>query len=467
MAAAKKNVLMIMVDQHHARCFGHMGNPDVKTPNLDRLAAGGVRFDNCFAQHGTCIPSRTSWLTGQYCHTHGVFGSDTDGIPASLLSLPAYLKNFGYGTALIGKKHLPGWPTHGFDYERLCYHADAPFRAHDYYQYLKKHDLHHLYDDLGDVEKFCLSDLPAVPVEHSLEVWTGREATKYLELQNKDKPFFAQVSFERPHPPLTVPQGCPFIYDPAKITLPENQKEKIPGGTPFYFNRNVELKWCTSVSGEETLREALCAYYSLISLIDREIGLIMDKLDELALRENTVVIFCSDHGDYAGEYARMAKGWSYDAILRVPLIWNMPGEIPSGQVKQGLVEQVDFFPTICDLLGITTPRCVQGQSLLPLLKSDADSERDAVFSEYLGVKTVRTRLYKLNYTFDGTDELGELFSLEDDPREYDNLFATEEYADIREKLLRKLLNWHIQTQQPFNSPRNDEHLPPSRWFARG
>jgi len=96
----------------------------------------------------------------------------------------------------------------------------------------------------------------------------GRRGFQQSRSRQEDKPFFAQVSFERPHPPLTVPQGCPFIYDPAKITLPENQKEKIPGGTPFYFNRNVELKWCTSVSGEETLREALCAYYSLISLID-------------------------------------------------------------------------------------------------------------------------------------------------------------------------------------------------------
>lgn len=461
----RPHVLLIMTDQHNWSCFGHRGLREVKTPHLDALAAGGTRFDECFCQHGTCVPSRTSYLTGQYAHAHGVFGNDQAGIPARLLSLPRYLQTFGYETAIIGKKHLPGWRTLGFQYERLCYHADAPLRNLHYYNYLKQHDLHALYDDLGDVRKFCFSDKPAVPVEHSLEAWTGREARTYLESRAGARPFFLMVSFERPHPPLTVPAGCPYAYRPEDITLPANDREVVPT-SPFFFDRNVENLWCRSHHGEEVLRQALCNYYALISLIDHEVGQILGCLDQTGLRENTVVIFCADHGDYAGEYSRMAKGWMYDAIHRVPCIWNWPGRIAAGSVKTGLVETIDLFPTLCALLDIQTPRTVQGQDLSRLLESEADSQREAVFYEAIGVKTVRTKEYKLSYNCTGEKELGELFDLRQDPCEYENLFGEPGLAAIRERLLRQLLNWWIATQQPDNFLPGDEILPPTRWFRR-
>lgn len=119
--------------------------------------------------------------------------------------------------------------------------------------------------------------------------------------------------------------------------MPENQ-EDLPLNSTFYFNRNVELKWCASVHGEQILREALCAYYSLISLIDNECGRILDCLDELGIRDDTIVIFCSDHGDFAGEYGRMAKGWHYDCTHRVPLIWNWKGGVRSGRTFEGFAE---------------------------------------------------------------------------------------------------------------------------------
>ena len=248
------NILMIIDDQHHAGCFGYAGHPDVKTPHLDRLAAGGVNFRNAFCQNGICLPSRVSLMTGQYPCATGVYGSDTMGIPASLLSLPTYLQNFGYQTAMIGKKHMPNWPTHGFQYERLCYHCDAPVRELHYYNYLKRHGLHEYYDALGDVEKFTSFDSP-IPAEHSMEVWTANEALNYFkEERDPSKPFFAQVSFERPHPPLSPSFDCPFSYDPDSLTLPENSKENI-GDSPFSFNRNVELKWSTATHGEAELRE--------------------------------------------------------------------------------------------------------------------------------------------------------------------------------------------------------------------
>lgn len=460
------NILMLIDDQHHAACLGHAGHPDVRTPNLDALAAGGARFTQAFCQNGICVPSRVSWLTGQYCHTHGVYGHDLDPIPDRLLSLPRFLQFYGYQTALIGKKHLPNWATHGWQVERLCYHADAPLRNLHYYQYLKKHNLHHLYDDLGDVEKFCLSEQPHVPLEHSLEVWTGDEALHYLEqVRDPARPFCLQVSFERPHPPLTVPAGTPFSYAPERLTLPLNQQE-LPLNSTFFFDRNVELKWCASTHGEAVLRQALAAYYTLITLIDQQIGRIINRLEALGCRQNTIIVFCADHGDFAGEYARMAKGWCYDCIHRVPFIWNWPGHLPAGTVHSGLVESIDFFPTLCHLLNLPVPVTVQGHDLSQTLRHGTPAGRDAVFYEFLAVKTIRSESHKLSYGFQNGQETGELFDLHDDPHEYQNRFNDPALAEVREMLLRRLLNWMIETEQPANfSPRN-EPLPPSRWFSK-
>ena len=463
MSKKRPNILMIMNDQHHAGCFGYAGHPDVKTPVLDQLAADGTRIHDSFCQNGVCVPSRISYLTGQYCHTHGVY-NEANSIPADLLSLPRFLQFYDYQTALVGKKHMPNWKTHGLQYERVCYNADAATRDLHYYNYLKKYNLHHLYDDLGDIEKFCFSDLPMIPLEHSMEVWTANESIKYLEEErDSEKPFFMQVSFERPHPPLTVPEGCPFEYDPAKLTLPPNQEE-LPLNESFFFDRNVEMLWCTSVHGEETLREGLAAYYSLISLIDQQIGRVLDTIDKLGLREDTIVVFCADHGDFAGEYAKMAKGWCYDCIHRIPFIWRYPGVIKENQAHDGLAETIDMFPTLCNFLDIPVPKTVQGLDITKTLTEGAPTGHDAVFYEDVAVKTVRTKKYKLSYGFQDGKEVGELFDLESDPHEYNNRYEDPSMAAVRDQLLRRMMDWMIQTEQPACCAGVKEALAPSRWM---
>ena len=450
---------MIMTDQHHAACVGYRGHPDVRTPNIDRLAQEGVRFDQAFTCHGTCVPSRVSYLTGQYPHVHGVFSGEPHPIPERLLSLPAYLKPFGYRTAIIGKKHLPNWPTHGFDYERVCYHADASLRTLHYYNYLKRHGLHAYYDDLGDVERFCLGE-EVIPVEHSMENWTADETIAYLK-QEDERPFFLMASFERPHPPTTLPKGCPFRYDPDSLTLPENQEEVE---SSFFFDRNVELKWCASCHGESVLRQALASYYGLISLIDHNIGRILDALEKTGQAGNTIIVFCADHGDFAGEYGRMAKGFPYDALHRVPFVWTWPGRFRQGKVEEGFAQNVDFFPTICELLDKPIPRAVQGRSLAPVLTTDAPSDQDAVFFETVCVKTVRTKTHKLNYALTLDGEVAELYDLAKDPHEYHSVFEDPPYRDVRDRLLRRLLDWWIASQQPPNFSPNDERRPETRWL---
>ena len=461
------NILLIMDDQHHAGCLGHRGHPDVKTPHIDGLASQGVRFDECFCQNGVCTPSRVSYMTGMYCHTHGVYTNESHGIPSSLRSLPHLLQRHGYRTALIGKKHLPEWEYHGFEYERFCCDSDGPPETLHYYKYLEGLDLHGRYGELGDVERFTLSRAPQLSAEHSFEGWTGMEAVRYLETCDSSNPFFLMVGFERPHPPLSVPEDCPVTYGPDRITLPSNDVELPLNQGSFFFRRGGEARWVKSVHGEDALREALCAYYSLISLIDHQVGKIVQALADQGFRDNTIVIFCADHGDFAGEYGKMGKGWNYDAVHRVPFVWNWPGYFPAGQIHQGLVETIDFFPTICSLADIPVPRTVQGVDLADTLKGQRVDTRDAVFYEFVGVKTIRTKQYKLSYAYDGEREIGELFDLASDPHEYNNLFAVADFAPLRETLLRRLLNWIIETAQPPNFQPGYENLPATRWFEGG
>lgn len=459
--ADRPNILVLMTDQHHADCLGYTGKRAVRTPNIDKLAGTGVRFDRAYTVHGTCVPSRVSYLTGMYPHSHGVFGNDNDPIPDNLLSLGTFLRRYGYRTAITGKKHLPQWTAHGFQYQRLCYEADAPVRRLHYYNYLKELGLHQWYDELGDVERFCLGP-EEVPEEHSLEHWTADETIRYLRQPSDGAPFFMLASFERPHPPLTLPKHCRFQYDPDDVVLPENIED---ADSAFFFDRNVELLWRASRQGEKALRTAMAKYYTLITLIDDHIGRILDALEEQGLRENTVILFCSDHGDFAGEYGRMAKGFPYEAIHRIPFVWNWPTAFRQGKVETGFARNIDFFPTVCDLLGLDPPPAVQGTSLLPQLTTDAPSTVDAVFFESVCVKSVRTTTHKLNYALTGNGEQAELFDMVRDPHEYNNVFNEPAYGDVREALLRRLLQWTIETQQPVNFGRKNEDYPRTRWLS--
>ncbi|MHC4871627.1 MAG: sulfatase family protein, partial [Planctomycetota bacterium] len=318
-----------------------------------------------------------------------------------------------------------------------------------------------------DLEKYTLDSKP-VPLEHSLEIWTTNEAVNYLENErDTEKPFFLHVSFERPHDPFCVSPECEHTYDPEKITLPENTEE-IDKNDPIFFNRNVELKWCASAHGEDVLRQALCNYYSIISMIDDGIGGIVKCLEEQGLKENTIIVFGADHGDYAGEYSSMAKGYCYDAIHRVPFIWNY-SDFKAGKEDEGLVQTIDMFPTLCELLGVPVPKQVQGSSLKEILTTaDKYSEQEEIYYEFVGCKTVRTKEYKLNYAFDGSEK-GQLFDLVNDPHEYNNLFENNDYIEIREKMIRKLLNWLITTQQPvmkyFHIQDGLPHSPELSWHV--
>ncbi|MCD6220528.1 sulfatase-like hydrolase/transferase, partial [Candidatus Calescamantes bacterium] len=197
----KPNILFIMDDEHNARCLSCEGHPDVKTPNLDKLAEGGVRFTRAFAQGAICVPSRVSFFTGQYLSTHGIFGNG-GWLPPEVLSLAYYLKEkAGYQTGAVGKLHLPRWKTDGLDYKKLCDDADVDMNEKtDYQCYLEEHGFGKYYRKYENYE-FFMAYISQIPEEHSLERWTADQAIEFIEKRNPEKPFFLWMSFERPHAP--------------------------------------------------------------------------------------------------------------------------------------------------------------------------------------------------------------------------------------------------------------------------
>ena len=226
----RPNILFLMSDQHNAQSMGCAGHPVVRTPNLDRLAEQGVRFTRAYCNNAICAPSRISFVTGQYCHTHRILGNDNFELQdANPNTLGAVLRRHGYQTAQIGKAHMVGaWDREAYEHIRYCDLCDADRRdprKHHYFRYLIEHGLADQYED-GNLppdheahhsQKCC--GIASLPYEHTVECWTGDQTLAFLRQRDRRRPFFVHMSFERPHPNWTPAREHADLYAPADITL--------------------------------------------------------------------------------------------------------------------------------------------------------------------------------------------------------------------------------------------------------
>ncbi|MCF7837795.1 MAG: sulfatase-like hydrolase/transferase [Candidatus Marinimicrobia bacterium] len=458
----KPNILLIMTDQHRFDCLGCHGHPLVKTPHIDRLAAAGVDFQRCYAQSAICMPSRLTALTGQYLHTHGIQHNSRQVDVSHLTTLPQVLKQQGYQTAAVGKTHVGRSDEVGFDYARICAGAVVG-ETNQYNQYLA--DLGLSEPDRDQAMKAYDAYVSAIPYEHTNEVWTANQALEFLNQRNAEQPFMLWLTFERPHAPTCVPPDNPFPYDPEAITLP-------PYDERFYTKPDTrrpgcENSWNVFNTGEKVLRQALANYYSLISMIDDQIGRVLGHLEETGALENTVVIFTADHGDFAGAYGQFGKNTStFDVLYRVPFIWSWPGRTGRERSYE-LVELTDFMPTVLELAGIDCPASVQGRSIAPAILGSPTrgglpwDGKDAVFFETPYVKTVRTKTHKLSLGHKGgRRSWGQLYDLARDPWELENLFDRPEHQWVQQRLERRLLEWFIETDQPQEAGAGWNETPP-------
>ena len=448
----RPNILWMTSDQHHAGCMGHAERPEVRTPNLDALANNGTSYTRAYCNSPICGPSRCSMITGLHPHGTGITGNDLFDLdvenPRTLATL---LREHGYRTGLIGKGHMVGrWDRDGFETRRycdLCDAADGDPLSVDYYRHLHENGLADRFDlgarrggQPGAGQRAFVSEIPE---EHCVETWTGNAAVDFVE-QEDDRPFFLWLSFQRPHEPLAIPPERADDYDPARIRLPDNAAdffERRFGGKPAYQRDYVNggrHGYPYRPDDEADLRRQLAAYYTLVTMIDRQIGRVIDELELDGRYDDTLILYTADHGDFAGEHGLQLKNLGiYEAVHRVPLIVKLPGR-REARSDAGLRQLVDLYPTVCEAVGIDPPPNRHGRSL-------ADAPAKAVFCEWdflpgpaETLLAIRSEQHRLVFNVTNPQD-GELYDMTSDAGELKNIWHDPAVSSLRAELTGKLL----------------------------
>jgi arylsulfatase A-like enzyme len=384
--APKYNVLFIIADDLRPT-LGAYGNKIIKTPNIDALAARGTRFDHAYTQFPLCNPSRSSLLNGRYPTQTGVMDNNTyfRTKHPDYVTLPEYFKKNGYATLRSGKIFHGGiddqisW-TEGGEPVNPAIINRPPSRI-----------------ALGTAP----SDQPELPSRNPNPSESGSDrivvldgdgeshgdykvATRAIEYlgRHRDKPFFLAVGFVKPHSPPTAPKKFFDLYNPEKIPLPSDFaiRPTTPAGFPelSVSKRNADLFIGRDASPKEA-REMIRAYYASTSFMDAQVGRVIEELDRLGLRENTVIVFWGDHGYHLGEKGKWSKAYSlFDVALRVPLIVAVPRG--KAQVTRRTVQLLDMYPTLAELCGLPPPQKIAGRSFAPLLKKPNAAWNHPAFS---------------------------------------------------------------------------------------
>ena len=446
-----------MSDQHHAGVMGCAGDAIAETPNLDRLAQEGVRFSNAYCTFPLCGPSRMSFMTCRHPHEIGLWDnesqlqSDTPTFAHSFLSA-------GYDTVLSGRMHFVGWDQrHGYA-ERII--GDVPESA-----YLAAGwKLGEVLGDLVDTPGMSLTGLlksgPGRTGYHAYDEAVTCATTEWLQKRVRDytdKPFLLTVGYAAPHCPFVAPPEDWHIYR-RKITYsdlplpdenlhPENAAKRKRFGTDPA--PPVDAQW-----------RARVAYYGLCTFLDRQVGKVLTALSDSGLAENTIVIYCSDHGEMLGEHGMWWKSTFYDGASRVPLIISWPDQITAGKSPVENVSLADIGSTLIDLAGIDPLPGASGRSLRSLLEGHNAGWEDTVFAEYaergsdVVCRMVRSGPWKYNY-YHGMQP--ELFHLQNDPGETNNLSGQPQHQALERQLNELVLrNWDPDNVSECMERRNRE-----------
>lgn len=442
-AATKPNVLFIAVDDMN-NDLGCYGSEIVQSPNIDALAKRGLKFERAYCQFPLCSPSRTSLMTGLRPDTTRTFDLQyhfRQGLPDAVTLSQLFMNN-GYYAARVGKIYHYGNPgdigTNGLDDPASWQERINP-AGRD--KTVLENDIIRLSKGGLGASISLLADKTGSDEEHT----DGKVATEAIRLleTHKDGPFFLAVGFYKPHCPYIAPQKYFDLYAPDKITLPDiaaGFRNTVP--KPALASTNP---WPYVGVTPDEARQGKLAYYAAISFVDAQIGRVLGALDRLALRDNTIIVFWSDHGYHLGEHGLWFKQSCFEEDARVPLIIAPPQFKNAGQNCSRTVELLDIYPTLADLAGLPAPADLQGASLRPLLENPAAAWNRAAYTQVQrggfpghSVRTERWRYTQWDFGNKGV----ELYDHENDPHELKNLADDPQFAPILAELQALLKTVH-------------------------
>lgn len=468
------NILFIFTDQHRLSAVGAYGPTPCQTPNIDRLAREGVLFENAYTVCPVCSPARASVLTGVYPHTHGVTSNvGNPGCSVHELAdrpelLSRRLEAAGYGLGYSGKWHLgtgqdplfcapnrPSLPRDiGFEGHQFPGHGGGGFNYPEYRQWLADRGYAHrvaepLVDDPGLLIAGCLEG----PTESTVPWYLADNSIALMDsFRSRRRPFFVWHNFWGPHGPYYPTREYLDMYRDVEIPPWPNYEwpaRSIPGPHHHKLHpRHEEMPWS---EWENILRH----YYAFTTMIDAQIGRMIDYLEETGLIDNTVIVFSADHGETTGSHGGLTdKGWHhFEETHRVPLVVRMPGAAHAGARRAPYAQTTDFYPTF---LEIAAAPCdiepIHGRSLLPIVAGRETPWRDAAVTEFHGVncvsmtqRTIRAGDLKYGYNVAGGDEL---YDLAADPWETVNRIDDPAYAEAAADMRARLYGWMLETRDP-------------------
>ncbi len=490
----RPNIVFITSDQQRADCYGFAGRR-VRTPHLDRLVEEGTHFDRCITPNLVCQPSRASILTGLLPLSHGVVDNGINLRPRTAAGgFAEALSRTGYDTAFLGKAHFATCHTFEPTGTPECVHSSADYGPTWFGPYMGfrhvelmmlghwfhswkdnitpprgQHFERWVFEETGFADIFELWAAETMPGTGAAQTWSSGmpsalhsstwcadRTIDWLQDRAAGTPFCVWVSFPDPHHPFDCPEPWSRLHHPDEIDLPVEGTRDLDR-RPWWHRASLESEPALDDpslrsfrarlsrvpdQSEAQLREMIANYYGMVSLIDHSVGRIMVEIDRLGLRDTTLVVYSTDHGDLLGDHGLYLKGPTpYEALLRVGLIARGPG-IPAGRTVREPVSTLDLAGTFCDYAGATLNNDAQSRSLRDLFEGRPGATRDCAWSEWnvnasrcgvpLDLRTVRTADAKL--TLELNSGAGELYLLGEDPHEMQNRFADPAAASLQREL---------------------------------
>lgn len=473
------NIVFIMSDDHATRAVSAYDDSLIQTPNIDRIADNGIRFNRAYVGNAICGPSRATMLTGKHSHGNGFYSNEWSGaFDGHQQTLPKLLQSAGYNTAVIGKWHLYSDPV-GFDHWEVITNN---FEQGSYYNPV-----------------FRTPEGKQETVGYVTELVTDRAITWLKENARPDEPFFLYYSHKTPHRDwLPAPQELATWDDEVKIAEPDslfrsmknevqarqqarmsiahNMTEKdvklkmggnltprqerqwrdaFEAGNERFYNANLDDRGITSWKYQRYIK----TYLASIRSMDREIGRLLDHLESSGLADNTIIVYTSDQGFFLGENGWFDKRWMDEVSSRIPLLLQWPGVVTAGTTTDALVQNIDFAPTLLASAGIDVAPGMHGLDLMPLLENPEHPwDRDLYYHFYenpgfhgvarhYGVNTGR---YKLIHYYENTE--WELFDLDSDPEDQVNLYGQPGHEALTESLKQRLAKLRTQYAVPSEDP---------------